>query len=178
VVILTLGGLMPLGTSSAGAVQGTPENPNPNDTHCLAEFDLTLSPGISMTPASGTATSHGETGTNTCDGPINGKQVTGVGSRGEDGRYGIDGPNNCTDLDGVSEWVFSFTMPTTDGPQKVMGTFVATYGPLQSGGLYGGTFTGDRMYGKFTATPIEGDCVTTPITKVRLHCDEWVVNET
>ena len=54
----------------------------------------------------------------------------------------------------------------------------ATYGPLQGGYPYGGTFTGQRMYGKFEVTPIEGDCVTTPVTRVHLRCDEWVVTET
>lgn len=179
VVMLMFTGLMPFAPASAGAAQGTPENPDPNDTHCLAQFDMTLSPGLSMAPTTGTLTSHGESGTNTCDGPIDGQSVTGVGTRGEDGRYGIGamGPTSCTSSEGQGEFAFSFTMPTTAGPQRVSGTFLATYGPLQGGHLYGGTFTGDRMYGKFTVTPIEGDCVTTPITKVRLHCDEWVVNE-
>ena len=67
-------------------------------------------------------------------------------------------------------------MPTASGVEHVASTFVATYGPFEGGGVYGGTFTGERMYGKFTVTPTEGDCVTKPLTKVRLHCDEWVMN--
>lgn len=177
-VVLLLTGWVPFGTAPAGAAERTADNPDPNDTHCLAEFDLTASPGVSHTPSTGTLTTHGETGTNTCDGPINGKQVTGTGTRGEDGRYGINGPISCTKLDGQSFLDFSFTMPTREGPQHVTGTFIATFGPLQGGGVFGGTFTGDRMYGKFTVTPVEGDCVTAPITKMRLHCDEWVINET
>jgi hypothetical protein len=174
-VALALVGPVPLHPTSAGAAGGTPEQPNTKDTHCLAVFDLTFSPGISMSPSSGTATSHGETGTNRCDGPINGKQVTGPGTRGEDLRYGVRDSGTCSG--GKSDVTFSFTMPTADGVERVVSTFVAEYGPLQGGGAYGGTFTGERMYGKFTVTAIEGDCVTKPITKVRLHCDEWVVNE-
>ena len=174
-VVLTVIGLAPLHPAQAGAAQGTPEKPNPKDTHCLAEFDLTFSPGITMSPSSGTATSHGETGTNRCDGPINGKQVMGTGTRGEDASYGVRDAGTCSG--GEADVAFSFTMPTADGAERVVSTFVAKYGPLQGGGVYGGTFTGERMYGKFTVTPIEGDCITEPLTKVRLRCDEWVINE-
>ena len=174
VVLLLSTGLLPLAAAPAGAGQGTPDRPNSKDTHCLAEFDLTFSPGLSMSPNSGTGTSHGETGTNRCDGPINGKQVTGAGTRGEDVRYGVRDSGTCSG--GEADVTFSFTMPTAGGVEHVASTFVATYGPFEGGGVYGGTFTGERMYGKFTVTPTEGDCVTKPLTKVRLHCDEWVMN--
>jgi hypothetical protein len=176
VALLIFSSLTPLAADPSGAAQGTPDHPNPNDTHCLAEFDLTFSPGVSMSPSSGTATSHGETGTNRCDGPINGKQVTGVGTRGEDLRYGVRDSGTCSG--GETDVTFSFTMPTADGPERVVSTFVAKYGPLKGGSAFGGTFTGPRMYGKFTVTLIEGDCITKPVTKIRLHCDEWVINET
>jgi hypothetical protein len=173
-VVLVLAWLVPLGPAPAGAAEGTPENPNPNDTHCLAVFDLTFSPGVSMIPSSGTATSHGETGTNTCDGPINGQPVTGIGTRGEDLTYGLRDSGTCSG--GQADVKFSFTMPTASGFERVASTFLATFGPLRNGGVFGGTFTGPRMYGKFSVTPIEGDCVTAPVTKVRLHCDEWVIS--
>jgi hypothetical protein len=171
-LVLGLGALL-VGVPSAGA--GSPDSPDPNDTHCLAEFDLTFSPGLSMSPSSGTFTSHGETGTNVCDGTINGHQVTGVGTRGEDGHYGVDGPNTCADPNGEGDFTFSFTQPTTGGPQHVSGTVKLKYGVLQGDGPLGGTFVGERMYGKFQVTVLEGDCVTAPITRVHLRCDEWVV---
>lgn len=172
-VLVLVAGLFP--ARSAGAAQSTADHPNPNDTHCLAVFELNFSPGVGMSPSSGNATSNGETGTNHCDGPINGRQVTGDGTRGEDLRYGVRDSGTCSG--GETDVAFSFTMPTAAGLEHLASTFVATFGPLKGGGVYGGTFTGPRMYGKFTITPIEGDCVTKPITKVRLHCDEWVMNQ-
>lgn len=175
--VALLGWIAPASPPAQAATSGDAANPNPDDTHCLAVFDVTFDPGFSMTPASGTFTTEGETGTTTCDGPVHGFDVTGPGTRGEFGPYGLDGPNSCTDLDGTAEMNFSFTVPTTGGPQQVTGTAPATYGPLQQGGLVGGTFKGERMYGKFTVTPLEGDCFNTPVTKVRAYCDEWVVTD-
>jgi hypothetical protein len=171
-----LGSIAPAGVPSAGATaSGDPENPDPSHTHCLASFVVNLDPGFSMTPAAGTFTTDGETGTITCEGPINGFDVTGAGTRGETGRYALDGPATCTDPAGTGDLAFSFTIPTAGGPQHVTGTAVMEYAPGREGGLIGGTFTGSRMYGKFKVTPIEGDCINSPVTKVQLECDEWVL---
>lgn len=176
-VVLVLTGLVPVGTAPAGATERTAENPNPNDTHCLAEFDIVLSPGLSGVPSSGTLTTNGETGTITCDGAIKGHQAAGLGRRGEVGRYGTDGPDTCAS-GGEAEVSFSFTIPTTGGDQHVVGTLTVAYGPLKGGTLYGGTLTGPQMYGKFEVVPLEGNCLTTPLTRVHVRCDEWVINET
>lgn len=176
VVVLVLAGSTPFGASLAGAAERSAENPNPNDTHCLAEFDVVLSPGLSGIPSSGTLTTNGETGTITCDGPINGYQAVGLGRRGEVGHYGTEGPDTCAS-GGEAEVSFSFTIPTTGGDQQVVGTFTVDYGPLKGGIPYGGTLTGPKMYGKFEAIPLEGNCLTTPLTRVHLRCDEWVINE-
>ena len=169
--------VVPFAASPAGAqLPGSdPGARSPKDTHCLARFDVTLSPGLSMTPSSGTLSTNGETGTNSCNGPINGFNPTGPGSRGEAGRYGVDGPSSCMHPDGGAAWTITFTMPTTGGPQHLEFPVRGTYGALQGGGLYGGTFSGDGMYGKFRVTVLEGDCTTKPITKVHLDCDEWIV---
>lgn len=171
--------LPPFAGSPAGAAGTSAEQfpKSPQDTHCLAEFDITFSPGVSNAPSSGTFTSHGETGTMHCDGPVNGKPVTGTGSRGETGRYGLDGPNTCTKLDGRGDAAFSLTMPTADGDEHIADLATITYGPLQGGGVLGGTLESKRMYGTFQVTPIEGDCVTTPITRAHVRCEEWIVNE-
>lgn len=34
-----------------------------------------------------------------------------------------------------------------------------------------GRFEGERLSGAFTVTPVEGDCVTTPATRVRVQID-------
>lgn len=174
-LVLALLGTLPLGAVPADAspMPGDVEG-RPGDTHCLAEFDVVVSPGLSNAPSSGTFTSNGETGTITCHGPINGWQPTGIGSRAEAGDYGVKDPDTCGG--GEASFTFSFTIPTVGGNQHVTGTGTATYGPLQGAAPYGGTFTGERMYGKFQATPVEGDCVTSPVTKIHLRCDEWVVS--
>jgi hypothetical protein len=169
VFVLALLGALPLGAAPAGASDAT-------DTHCLAEFDVILDPGISMSPASGTFTTNGEVGWIRCDGPVDGYQPTGIGTRGEAGRYGVTGPNSCSNLNGESEWTISFTMPTTAGKLHLDHLVRGPYGPLQGDGLIGGTFTGDGMYGKYHVTPVEGDCATSPWTKLHLVCDEWLVN--
>jgi len=163
-------------TPARAAVPGTDQGPrSPKDIHCLAKLDVTLSPGISMTPSAGRISSGGETGTNACDGPINGFTPTGVATRGEEGRYGVEGPSSCMNPSGVAAWTIKFTVPTTGGPQHVEFPVRGTYGPLQGGGVYGGTFSGDGMYGHFTIRPVKGDCVTSPITLAHLECDEWIV---
>jgi hypothetical protein len=170
VVAVLFAGLVPFGASPARAAD--------RDTHCLARFDVTLAPGLSMTPSSGTLTTGGETGTNSCDGTVRGFTPTGTATRGESGRYGVEGPSSCTDPAGVAEWTITFTVPTTLGPRHFEFPVRGPYGPLKGDGVYGGTFTGKEMHGHYTVTVLQGDCVTSPITKVHLECDEWIVNET
>jgi hypothetical protein len=145
-------------------------------TRCLAEFDVTISPGLSSSPSSGTYTTEGETGTITCEGPINGYRPTGAGRRGEHGTYGLTDPDTCAS-GGEGTQVLSLTIPTTGGDQHVTDEGIFTYGPLEGGGAYGGSFRGKRMRSTFQVTPVEGDCVTTPVTRVRVRCEEWFLPE-
>jgi hypothetical protein len=145
-------------------------------THCVAEFDVTLSPGLSSSPSSGTYTTDGETGAISCDGPVNGHQPTGIGRRGEHGTFGVDDPDTCAS-GGEGTQILSFTIPTAGGDQRVTDRGTFTYGPLEGGGAYGGSYTGERMRSTFQITPIEGDCVTTPVTRVHVRCEEWFLGE-
>jgi len=170
--------LFALAPSPAGAMQkpgDPPPSRSPKDTHCIAEFDVTLDPGLSQTPSSGTFTTGGDVGTMVCDGLVNGFQVTGTGTRGEVGRYGLDGPNSCGHLKGKGDETWSLTMPTTGGPQHLTDFATVEYDLLQGGGVYGGTLESKRMYGTFTVTPIDGDCMTKPVTRAHVRCDEWIV---
>lgn len=164
-------GLLP---GTATAAPGGMQARAADDVHCLADFVLTFSPGLSMTPSSGTYTSNGDTGTMTCEGSVAGRTFTGEGTRGEAGRYGIGKPNTCADLDGIGKHTWSSTMPTDRGPLKLGGPVDVAYGFFQGGGIVGGTIEGKSMYGEFTVIPLHGDCVTTPLTKVFVHCDEWL----
>jgi len=130
---------------------------------CTAEVDLTVAPGLSNSPSSGTWTTNGETGTITCTGRLGGYEVTGPGTIGGHGRYGVNDPASCRggDADGPQ----FFSIPTSGGIQHIRNDHFVTYGPLKGDGPYGGEFRGPRFSGTFQARPVEGDCVTAPITK-------------
>ena len=136
-------------------------------TNCVAEVVLELNPGLSNEPNSGTFTSNGETGQVECDGPVNGKETTGKGTWGVAGDLGTKDPDSCTS-GGEGDADQSATHPTADGSEKFANQATFTYGALQGGGTFGGEFTGDRADGTFEVVPEEGDCVSKPITKVRV----------
>ena len=103
-----------------------------------------------------------------CDGPVNGKQPSGTGALGNDGRYGTQRPSTCvsgTEGDGLDV----FTMPTAGGPERIVSRFTFTGGdpPKRGEGLISGRFEGEHFSGTFEATPAKGDCVTSPITVLR-----------
>jgi hypothetical protein len=161
-VIAFLGGVV-LAASPARAA---------DETRCVAYGELTFSPGLSTTPSSGSFTTDGYTGTTTCDGPINGYQPTANGIRGEDGRYGISRPATC-DSGTDGDYKITFRIPTTGGEQQVVDT-----GTFSAGGLEHGfvtvKFEGNRMHGTVQLVPTEGNCVTSPIVRVRFRCEEFV----
>lgn len=161
VMLVALATLAPTGLGAGDAARGAESTP------CTAEFDLTLSPGLSNTPSSGTFTSGGETGTVECRGTVNGRQATGPGTWGAEGRYGTVDPDSCTS-GGEGEVIQSFTVPTADGNEHVVNEGTLTYGALEGGGLISGTFEGPRFSGTFDVTPTEGDCVTAPITRIHV----------
>lgn len=148
---LTVLGL-PAGASPVGAA---------NQTRCEFSFDVTMSPGR----GSGSFSTGGETGKASCDGPVNGRQPTGSGTTGVEGRYRLKDPNNCASGGGGSG-VSTFTFPTDGGKTTFTNHFTFTFGELspdRSPG--GGRFEGDRMSGSFEFRPTEGDCFTRPVTK-------------
>lgn len=134
-------------------------------THCTFSFDVFLDPGLSMEPSSGKHYSDG-LGPLDCEGPVNGHQPTGTGTLGEDGPYGTRDPVTCTS-GGEGAGTDRLTVPTANGPQQVISEFTFTFGdPSTKGGVVHGEFTGTRFTGTFEFTPLEGDCVTSPVTKV------------
>ena len=132
-------------------------------TACTFEYDGVVSPGLSSSPSSGTIKTNGETGTITCNGPVNGKQPTGPGTFGVDARYGSKGGATCQsggDVDGV----LAFTIPTSGGAEHVTNHFTGTFGGLQNG-VFSARYDGDRMSGTAEALPQDGDCASRPVTK-------------
>jgi hypothetical protein len=146
--------VMPGGVDRAGARTGT---------NCEARTVFEFSPGFWRDGNSGTWTTNGQTGTVTCDGPVNGKMPTGPGTYGASGRYGTQNPDDCANAEG--DYENSITVPTADGPQSVSNRGLWRAGAFQGGGAFGGTFTGETADGTFEVTPKEGDCVTRPLSK-------------
>jgi hypothetical protein len=110
-------------------------------------------------------TSNGETGTITCNGAVNGKQPTGPGTFGVDGRYGTKRGFTCQS-GGDVEGVLAFTIPTSSGPEHVTSHFTGTSGGLNN--VFSAQYEGDRMSGTSEATPQDGDCASRPVTKAHV----------
>jgi hypothetical protein len=150
----------PAGTGLAGAREGT---------RCTFAYVITLSPGLSTEGSSGTVTTNGPTGKLDCDGPVNGRKPNGEGTIGISGNYGTTDSDSCTSgLVGGGEGAGSTTLavPTRGGEQVVTDGYALTYGQTSSKGVVSGAFEGERYSGTFDLHPLEGDCVTRPITKV------------
>jgi hypothetical protein len=154
--------LMPIGMLQAAGQEEV--------TRCTFDWVAILEPGLSMEPSTGMHSSESP-GALDCEGPVNGLRPTGTGTLSEDGPYGTLDPDSCTS-GGEATGTDRLTIPTADGPQQINSEFTATFGKLSNkNGIFGGEFTGTRFTGSFTFTVLEGDCVTTPITKVRVTGD-------
>ncbi len=130
-----------------------------------------MTPGLSLTSTSGAFTSGGETGAIVCSGSVEGRAVTGPGTFGAEGRYGTADGDSCVS-GGEGSAVQSFTLATRDGALPVRSVITFAYQPVPGPGgslaLASGRFEGERFSGTFDVTLIEGDCVTRPVTRVRL----------
>jgi hypothetical protein len=150
--------VLAVGAMPAGQARGA------GGTPCTFEYDAVISPGLSSSPSSGTVKTNGESGTITCDGPVNGKQPTGPGTYGVDARYGTKGGATCQS-GGDGDGVATFTIPTSSGAEHVTFHFTYSFGGLKNGLLYA-QYDGDRMSGTAEVTPQDGDCASRPVTKV------------
>jgi hypothetical protein len=138
-------------------------------TRCTGNFEVTLTPGLGLSGSSGTHSSGGAAPTLDCQGPVNGKLPTGLGALGDEGLYGTVDPDDCL-AGGEGTGIDSITVPTADGLQKITSHFTFTYGePSTKGnGIVAGRFEGSRFTGTFEFMPLEGDCVSRPLTKARV----------
>jgi hypothetical protein len=135
-------------------------------THCNFEFIVTLDPGLTTSPSSGT---HGGTGGLTCDGLVNGQQPTGAGTLTDNGKYGTKDGDTCQ-MGGEGDGTDTLKIPTAAGLELVLSDFTFTFGNRlpTHGGLAAGEFKGSRFTGWFEFTPTEGDCISSPVTKARV----------
>jgi hypothetical protein len=148
-----------LATPVAGAGEsGTP---------CAFEVDVSLSPGLSREPSSGTFESNGETGRVDCQGDVGRQPATGRGTFGAEGRYGIDGDgDDCRSKQGQGDGTAHLTVPVEGGTEHIDDPFTMTY--RVDGRSVVGEITGRRFSGTFDVTQARGDCLWKPVTSIRI----------
>lgn len=153
--LLTIGLLGPVlvAAPASGAEQGT---------ECSGTAIVTLVPGLSEQPSSGVH--NGREGKADCNGPVQGERPTGPMAIEWDGRYGTQDPDTCAKGEGWG--IATHTVPTADGPKTFQVTFTFLYWDAR--GSISGAFQGDYFSGTFQLEPLEGDCVSSPVTKSRL----------
>ena len=136
-------------------------------TPCAFELDVTLSPGLSREPSSGTFDSKGESGTLDCQGNVGGQPAAGRGTFGAEGRYGIDGDgDDCRSKEGRGDGTAHSTIPVEGGSQHFDDPFTLTY--RVDGSSVVGEITGRRFRGTFDVTRADGDCLWRPVTRIRI----------
>lgn len=142
-----------------------PPSASAAETECTGTAEMAVSPGMSQEPSSGTH--QGRNGTEQCTGPLNGADPVDDPTVEWDGRYGTANPDTCAG--GGEGWGVAYhTVETKDGPKVVRNVFTITFGGLENG-LMSGVFEGDYFSGTFTFRPLDGDCVTGPVTKVAVQ---------
>jgi hypothetical protein len=137
------------------------------ETQCVWAHDVFVSPGLSASPTSGSWTSkgpNGETGTLTCDGPVNGRRPTGPGVLEARGRYGTQDGDTCQS-GGEGDGLWSVTFPTAEGPMHFVDPFTFEYGAFSTGAPFAVKFRGDRVDGSGEVQSFEGDCAANSVTK-------------
>src|SRR5581483_109145 len=141
------------------------DDANRKDPECFIDKDAVLSPGLSLSPSSGSAVTP-EAGVIECHGKVNGALPTGEGTVTEVAHYGTKDPDTCTS-GGEGDGKFDISVPTSAGIQTFSVVFTFTYGePSTRGGVVAGKFQGKGFHGTFDVTPKKGDCVTAPVTRI------------
>lgn len=159
-VVLVVAGLL-APQLAPGARAGADESGTP----CAFEVDVTLSPGLSREPSSGSFESKGESGKLDCQGDVGEQPATGRGTFGADGRYGIDGDgDDCRSKAGQGDGTAHFTVPVEGGTQHIDDPFAMTY--RVDGRSVVGEITGKRFSGTFDVTQADGDCLWKPVTRI------------
>jgi hypothetical protein len=128
------------------------------ETVCVGRGDaFELNPGLSMTPSSGTGVTVA-VGQVQCTGPLDGYQPTGPITTRHFFTYG----GTCSEFEGKG-WVDYF-VPTATGLVVLRNNF--TGGIKLSDPADAMVIHGDHLTGRAFVQSVEGDCVTSPVTKM------------
>ncbi|MDQ3678372.1 MAG: hypothetical protein M3401_16500 [Actinomycetota bacterium] len=128
---------------------------------CTNRFTITITPGFSMTPTSGTVTTHGQTGSITCVGEIDGHRVTGPGTMGIDETY-----THVTCLSSVISGTIRISVPTTAGIKHMVGALTVKRTALVV--QPEARFPRARFSGIGIVVPTQGNCFVTPLRQALL----------
>jgi hypothetical protein len=157
-----------IGLVLLGSGAGVSRAQSAEETRCTGSFIIILDPGLSTEPSTGRHYSESP-GKIECHGPVNGHDPSGPGTLTQEGRYGIDDPDSCQ-AGGEADGTDHLTVPTADGSQRIDSPFRAVFGKTSNeNGPFGGEFKGSRFTGSFTIQPLDGDCVSRPVTRARVN---------
>jgi len=142
--------------SAAAAPAAAPRTAPSADLDCTITLTTDIHPGATPQARHQAVTTRGLTGTAVCTGTVDGQPVTGPGRFGNT----LQGVTTCTE--GSLTGTFVLKIPTAAGEQTITGRFAETVvAPFAA------VFTGDLTGTVVSAVLLEGDCVTTPLTRAR-----------
>jgi hypothetical protein len=125
---------------------------------CTGRAVMTFTPGLSEEPTSGTHS--GRDGEADCQGQVD--RPLGPMATAWEGRFGTQDPDTCAK--GGEGWGMA---TQTLGSADDEAVFTFQYFAMAKG-VISGVFQGDYFSGTFQLKPLEGDCVSSPVTKAEL----------
>jgi hypothetical protein len=150
----------------SSVLAAAPASQAESSTICIGRSEiLQIAPGLSRNPTTGTGITTAN-GSEECSGSVEGHQPTGTISTRHDMVYGYLDPDTCSGQE-YKGWV-DHSIPTAGGVVVIRNHFTATFEPSSDPPVTSGTFQGERLSGRFWLRPLEGDCVTTPLTRIEV----------
>jgi hypothetical protein len=125
---------------------------------------MVISPGFSSTPTSGTVETQAN-GIEDCHGPMDGYQPTGPVRTHHSMLYGWRDADTCSSLE--FKGYADHHIPTAKGVVIIRNHFTGNLHPVKEG-VMTASFQGTKFSGRFGAQPLEGDCVTSPLTRMEV----------
>jgi hypothetical protein len=148
-----LGGLIPIQAEAS------------QSTSCIGRAEVMLiSPGWSSTPTAGTVETQAR-GIEECHGPMDGHQPTGPVRTHHSILYGWRDPDTCSTLEFKGH--ADHHIPTATGVVIIRNHFTGNLDPVKEG-VMTASFQGTKFSGRFGAQPLEGDCITAPLTRMEV----------
>jgi hypothetical protein len=157
-MVVVAGGLALLAAAPAPALANT--SAVCSDTFPVISITPPFMPFV-LAPATGTVSSNGQTGSVTCVGEIDGDRITGAGTVGVSYVYSN---GSCVAHMGLG--TANWTVPTEAGLKHLTGTLKIRRTVLSV--LAEADFPSARADLAGVLIPLEGDCVLTPLSKVRV----------